>query len=88
MIREELKLSKARLPEAQVESAWCALDKDKSGFITIPEFGAFMKQGLPEVRHAHAPSLSWKPSRWGPRLLCQQGMRVFLEIGTRGSHTS
>ena len=27
MIREELKLSKARLPEAQAEAAWAALDK-------------------------------------------------------------
>ena len=62
MIREELKLSKARLPEGQVESAWAALDKDKSGFITVNEFGAFMQQGLPEV--AAPLCWDWECGEW------------------------
>ena len=48
MIREELKLSKSRLPEARVESAWAALDKDKSGFINVTEYGEFMQRAMPE----------------------------------------
>ena len=73
MIREELKLSKAKLPEAQVESAWAALDKDKSGFITVTEFGEFMGRGLPEggvpqkqtwkERHAEAQAEKGKQAR-------------------------
>uniref|UniRef100_A0A7S0P749 EF-hand domain-containing protein n=1 Tax=Calcidiscus leptoporus TaxID=127549 RepID=A0A7S0P749_9EUKA len=31
-----------------MESLWSALDKDKSGFVTMQEFGAFMKRGQPE----------------------------------------
>ena len=45
MVREELKLGKAKLPDEQLEEAWAALDSDKSGFVVAEEFGAFMKRG-------------------------------------------
>ena len=48
MVREELQLRKAELADWRMESLWSALDKDKSGFVTMQEFGAFMKRGQPE----------------------------------------
>ena len=35
LVREELKLGKAKLAEVKLEAAWSALDVDKSGFITV-----------------------------------------------------
>ena len=48
MVRSEvggLGLQPARLPEPRLRSLWRALDDDGSGFITVKEFGKFMKAG-------------------------------------------
>jgi len=54
LVREELKLTKAKMPEAKLKAAWAALDTDKSGFITSDEFGMFMAKGTPDE------GLTWK----------------------------
>ena len=45
LCREELKLTKADMPDVKLQGAWNALDDDDSGFITAGEFGPFMKSG-------------------------------------------
>ena len=48
MVRSEasgLGLQPAQLPEPRLRSLWRALDDDGSGFITVKEFGNFMKKG-------------------------------------------
>ena len=44
-VREELELDTAKLPEQQLNRVWKALDDDDSGFITVAEFGPFMRIG-------------------------------------------
>jgi len=50
MIRNELKVSKAKLSDEQLRAVWRALDEDESGLITVGEFGSFMRLG----DHIHA----------------------------------
>jgi Ca2+-binding EF-hand superfamily protein len=45
MVRNELKISKERLPEEALKAVWLALDEDKSGLISCGEFGHFMMRG-------------------------------------------
>ena len=74
MVREELRLGKSQLAEWRMESAWSGLDKDKSGFITMQEFGDFMKRGKPE-----------KGPTWKERLQAEQdekGRQARLEKQT------
>jgi len=59
MIRNELNVSRARIPDEQLRSIWHALDEDKSGLITAGEFGHFMRLGAHihtngENLHEHA----------------------------------
>lgn len=44
-VRDELELGAANLPEQQLDRVWKALDDDDSGFITVAEFGPFMRIG-------------------------------------------
>jgi Ca2+-binding EF-hand superfamily protein len=47
MVREELKLSRTALPKEKLQSLWCALDENASGFICAGEFGRFInKRGV------------------------------------------
>ena len=45
MVRSQLGLRPAQLPESKLRSLWRALDDDGSGFITAKEFGSFMRVG-------------------------------------------
>lgn len=56
MVRNELKVSQAKLSEEQLKSIWRALDEDKSGLITSGEFGHFMRKGA----HIHNTGEHWK----------------------------
>ena len=44
-LRQQLRLSKAELPEARLRGLWKALDADASGWISCGEFGKFMRSG-------------------------------------------
>jgi len=48
MVREKLKLSTSKIPDAELESMWAALDTDKGGFVMAEEFGDFMRLGEAE----------------------------------------
>ena len=48
LCREELEMSKKKVPDLQLQGAWNALDDDDTGFITAGEFGPFMKLGAPD----------------------------------------
>ena len=61
MIREELLLKPADLPEARVKAVWKALDADLGGFLTAGEFGAFMRKGERACRP------KWEASCWRQR---------------------
>ncbi len=57
MVREQLKLSKRRLPEESLGRLWKALDTDDSGLVDAGEFGRFMRKGkeydpATQIRHA------------------------------------
>jgi len=62
IVRYELRLSVAELPEVHLKALWLFLDRDSSGLISAGEFGHFMKLGAPtgrrlnamQVRHVHA----------------------------------
>jgi Ca2+-binding EF-hand superfamily protein len=43
MVREEMRLTLAQLPESQMQSLWRGLDVDNSGWISAGEFGRFMR---------------------------------------------
>ena len=61
MVRNEaggLRLGEDKLPEARLQSLWRALDEDASGYITVKEFGLFMKQG-----ETAASGPGWKEKR-------------------------
>ena len=61
MVRSEaggLRLGEDKLPEARLQSLWRALDEDASGYITVKEFGLFMKQG-----ETAASGPGWKEKR-------------------------
>ena len=61
MVRSEaggLRLGEDKLPEARLQSLWRALDDDASGYITVKEFGTFMKKG-----EAAASGPGWKEKR-------------------------
>ena len=45
LIRNELKVTKRELPEAELQAVWKSLDDDGSGFIGAGEFARFMKRG-------------------------------------------
>ena len=45
LVRNELLLGGAELPEPSLKAVWVALDDDGSGFITVKEFGVFMLDG-------------------------------------------
>jgi len=45
MVRSQLLMSKAELPDSVLRSLWVALDEDASGYICAGEFGRFMKKG-------------------------------------------
>ena len=45
LVRSELEISSADLPEENLKSVWRSLDSDDSGFITTAEFGRFMRKG-------------------------------------------
>ena len=54
LCREELKLTKSKVPDVELQAAWNTLDDDDSGFCTAGEFGPFMKLGAPP------PPPDWK----------------------------
>mmetsp|Transcript_14981 Transcript_14981/g.43186 ORF Transcript_14981/g.43186 Transcript_14981/m.43186 type:complete len:269 (-) Transcript_14981:389-1195(-) len=56
MVRNELRISSAALPEMELEALWGSLDEDGSGLITTGEFGHFMRLGS----HVHGPRTPWK----------------------------
>lgn len=58
MVRNELKVSTAKLPDELLKSIWRALDEDSSGLITSGEFGHFMRRGIP-LQNAEDSS-KWK----------------------------
>ena len=61
MVRSEaggLRLGEDKLPEVRLQSLWRALDDDSSGYITVKEFGTFMKKG-----EAAASGPGWKERR-------------------------
>lgn len=45
MVREQLRASKAELPQARLHALWRALDSDSSGYVDAGELGRFMKLG-------------------------------------------
>ena len=49
LVRGELEMDAAELPEATLKSLWVSLDNDRSGYITAKEFGHFMKRGAPQA---------------------------------------
>ena len=55
-IRFDLMLKKDPT-ELQLQALWLALDLDRSGFLDVAEFGAFMRKGAPER------GLGWKERR-------------------------
>lgn len=50
-VREELELDREKLPDAKLNAVWKALDHDGSGFITVAEFGPFMRIGAKAYKH-------------------------------------
>merc|ERR1711920_790655 len=56
MIRNELKISAAKLPLETIHAVWRALDEDKSGLLTSGEFGKFMRKG----EHVHDRGDGWR----------------------------
>jgi len=59
MIRKDLKVSLGKMPEHQLQALWRTLDEDRSGLISIGEFGNFMRLGA-HVLGAREP---WKVRR-------------------------
>ena len=49
MVRDELKLGPAELPEESLRSLWKALDSSLKGHISAADFGAFMRRGEKRV---------------------------------------
>ena len=45
LVRHELQLPPSQLPEHSLKAVWVALDEDGSGYITVREFGQFMRKG-------------------------------------------
>jgi Ca2+-binding EF-hand superfamily protein len=45
MVRQKLQLDKSELPEGKLRAVWKAIDADASGFLSVGEFGRFMKKG-------------------------------------------
>lgn len=44
LVREQLGLLKAELTEERLQSLWVVLDEDGGGFVSLGEFGRFMKR--------------------------------------------
>ena len=64
LLRDELQLTPAMMPEERLKSAWIALDLDASGLISAGEFGKFMRRGswvLVKALRAYMPS--WQDRR-------------------------
>ena len=55
LVRQELLLTPKELPEPALKAVWVALDSDGSGYITVGEFGAFMRKGEPVQDKARRP---------------------------------
>ena len=44
-MRNELRIASDETSDSSLKSVWAALDNDGSGYITVKEFGQFMRKG-------------------------------------------
>ena len=74
LCRGELRLDQKELKEDALRSLWRALDADRNGYITVGEFGKFMRPGEEALREEQ-PQSTWKE-----RLLEQRQLEVEAQL--------